>query len=1195
MNLPSPRSSIGLIGLIGLSSSIVCGQLPIVEIRGSDTWLPYAAKTLDSRPDYKVNPANLELSKYGGWKARRHDQGTGFFRVEKINGRWWTIDPEGYLFIHLALNSVNLQYQTSDQIYEMMREHGFNGFGNWTLDGNHVPTDRNVIAESTVKDRIPMAYTPRVLFIGEYRNERLPAGTPRIELPVFDPGFEIRALVYAQEFLPFVNDPHVFGYFSDNELPFRHALRDHLEITNPSDPNYEVAVQFLTARSKTSSNWDQSDADAYMALAGERYYSVVKKAIRSVDTNHMILGSRQHSSEKNNRAFMEIAGQYVDIFSANHYNHWGDRRFETKNMSEWSGRPLMFTEFYVMSSGEGMTAASGAGFHGSNQTARALFYQNFVSTIAESGHVIGFHWFKYNDGLNNVNNTGVINKDGVFYTELLDSMKQVNTQIYDFIDYLDSRPPPDVVLEPEADAYFEGGNNLGTTHELRAKHASSTSFASFRQIYLRFDVSSLQNKIKSAKIVLRSLTSGNQSGFFQAELVEDNTWGETTISSRNAPAGSKLLQTFSDGGSDLEIDVSTVIGTAAAGDGKLSIRIVSTDAFPGIPTYGSREHTDPVARPALMVEYPNTVYWNGADPAGNWGTSGNWSTVSEATMPNPSAVPNAWDDVMFNITSVNADQNLHLGNINQFANSLLFYSTGNTTIARSESEGSEFRSITVGAGGLTLGPDSGNVTISASQRFVELRLADHMSITNHSASSLRFLSNVTAQAGLATKTLMINGSGSGRIEFERAICQESGTTLAVNIHTTGGGIALLCSSSSDFSGGLTLTEGVLAARASDSLGSGSFTINGGTFASLVSNRSFNNSLIINHNFQLGGANVPGSENSTTTFNGPVDLGGSTKTITLASGAAFNGAISNGGLSVEALGKATLTLAGQSDYLGTTRINGGTLRIDGDNSAATGTVNIAADATLGGNGTSGGAVVIAAGGGLDTRITDWTGAAGIGYDDLSVASLNAGSGELKVRVTTTGLTNFTETNRSFTILNSAGGISGFNPAWVGISAPDFQGIGTWALVQEGNSLALQYSAGIADPYLLWADSFDGVDNSKGADPDHDGIKNLMEFVLDGDPVISETNILPTTAANATDFSISYVRREGSKDVNQVIQYSSDLIGWTDVVIPTGAGISNVGVSTVTVGEPAGGTQTVTVKIPCSDSTEVKWFARLVVGP
>lgn len=50
------------------------------------------------RKDLDANPGTSEWSKYGGWKNGPKLQATGSFRVEKVNGKWWMIDPEGYLF-----------------------------------------------------------------------------------------------------------------------------------------------------------------------------------------------------------------------------------------------------------------------------------------------------------------------------------------------------------------------------------------------------------------------------------------------------------------------------------------------------------------------------------------------------------------------------------------------------------------------------------------------------------------------------------------------------------------------------------------------------------------------------------------------------------------------------------------------------------------------------------------------------------------------------------------------------------------------------------------------------------------------------------------------------------------------------------------------------------------------------------------
>ena len=568
---------------ISICGILHAGSLPQSQVYTTGLWLPFNCRTLDWR-DYSVDPANLELSKYGGWKAHQV-AATGFFRVEKIDGRWWAIDPEGYLYVHLAPNSVHLDDFTADEIYQLLPQYGFNGLGCWS--------DNDDIIKSSLKKQTPLAYCPKISFIAEYRRQRV----PRIEMPVFDDEFETYANQLAQGFSSYKNDPHVFGYFSDNELPWRdEGLPAHLAITNPRDKNYITAIEFLTARGKTADNWDTEDQYAYMALMAERYYSVVSAAIRNVDSNHMYIGSRCHSTEKQIEDFIRNAGKYVDVFSMNQYHKWSSRQVEIQNMSEWSGRPLMITEFYAMQ--DMPIVESGAGWLVLDQASRGLFYQNFVSTLAETGYVVGWHWFKFQDDANG--NKGIVDESGNLYTELLNEMQQMNSQLYDFIDYTDSCPDPDVLLFPEADAYFKGGTNYGADSELWVKKAS---FGFQRESYLRFNLSTLKNNIASAKIHLYSLDTGGESGSYRAELVADNTWDEMTITFDNNPSGSTLLYSWSDGGGDVEIDVTSVLLDALGTGNKLSIRIIGTIDNGKIPKYGSRENSNPVARPQLRVYY----------------------------------------------------------------------------------------------------------------------------------------------------------------------------------------------------------------------------------------------------------------------------------------------------------------------------------------------------------------------------------------------------------------------------------------------------------------------------------------------------------------------------------------------------------------------------------------------------------------
>jgi hypothetical protein len=554
----------------------------IAQVKATGQWLNFNCQTLGSLNDYVENPNNLEFSKYGGWKAHQADA-TGFFRVEKINDRWWVIDPEGYLYIHKALNSINLNNHTPDEIYQFLDKYGFNGMGCWS--------NENILA-SSLKETTPMAYCPKISFIAQYRRRR----NPRIEMPVFDDEFETFAKSAADYFLPYKDDPQVFGYFSDNELSWRDdGLPAHLAITDHTDKNYITAVDFLQSRGKTPDNWTKDDQYEYMTVMAERYYSIVSKAIKAVDPNHMYIGTRCHSTERFIENFMINAGKYVDVFSSNRYNRWGERKVELDNMAKWSGRPMIISEFYAM---EEIPDNTGAGWVVKRQADRGPFYQNFVSTFLENGNVVGFHWFKFEDEPNAVSNKGVVNNNGEPYTELLTYMQELNERIYDYIDYVDSRETPDYVLYPEADAYYKNTTNFGTDPELLVKLASSAKFT--RDIYIRFDISSIHPPVESAKIRLNAVLESSESGQYQAELVSDNTWTENGINIENSPAGSTVLATWGSG-DDVEIDVTDELRNALSKDKKLSVRIISTLNNGNIPGYGSREHSNPNARPKLFV------------------------------------------------------------------------------------------------------------------------------------------------------------------------------------------------------------------------------------------------------------------------------------------------------------------------------------------------------------------------------------------------------------------------------------------------------------------------------------------------------------------------------------------------------------------------------------------------------------------
>jgi autotransporter-associated beta strand protein len=253
--------------------------------------------------------------------------------------------------------------------------------------------------------------------------------------------------------------------------------------------------------------------------------------------------------------------------------------------------------------------------------------------------------------------------------------------------------------------------------------------------------------------------------------------------------------------------------------------------------------------------------------------------------------------------------------------------------------------------------------------------------------------------------------------------------------------------------------------------------------------------------------------------------------------------SNAPTSLTKNGTNTWSITATNTYTGTTRINAGILRIDGDNSAATGSITVAATGSLGGNGSSGGQVILESGGGLAVRITDWTGAPGTGYHDLAVASLDAAAVPMSVTIDTSGLSNFTDSGKSFTILNTSGGITNFAPANVTVTAPGFPGTGYWTLAQSGNALVLTYALG--GNFSTWA-SANGISGEPATgDFDKDGLTNFVEYALGLNPTVS--SVPPGTFTEGTLSFTKGIEARANGDATYEIEQSTTLGTWT-VVVP-----------------------------------------------
>lgn len=210
-------------------------------------------------PDY--------FSRWGGWKARKLSEGTGFFTTQEEGGRWWLVDPDGYAFWSAGVDCFGLT--TASNLYARLEIARFEGLENalsWIPDRvgkfkeifredvtrrkwepekgkfiNYVVANliRTFGSESWLESWAEIAFAElrRLRFntVGNWSNWeeakkiQFPYVRPLVhranrapfiyrDFPdVFHPGFPQDAVDYAQTLEATADDPAFIGYFLMNE------------------------------------------------------------------------------------------------------------------------------------------------------------------------------------------------------------------------------------------------------------------------------------------------------------------------------------------------------------------------------------------------------------------------------------------------------------------------------------------------------------------------------------------------------------------------------------------------------------------------------------------------------------------------------------------------------------------------------------------------------------------------------------------------------------------------------------------------------------------------------------------------------------------------------------------------------------------------------------------------------------------
>lgn len=423
------------------------------KTKPSSPWQDYPTRLVGNLPDYQSG-SDGALSTYGGMPSRA-GKATGFFHTEKSGRRWWLVDPEGHPFLHVAVVAVaapggkdSPKESWAETATELLHSNGFNGTGAWS--------DTAALRAS----KRPVAYTKIWNFMSSYGSKRGGMyqksghmGYPGDCIFVFDPQFPAFCDEYAKQLVATKNDPWLVGHFSDNELPFLNKTLDHFMQLPKTDPGRKAVDQWLTER-RVKHPGDTTLTDQkrqeFLGFVTERYLQITTAAIRKHDPNHLCLGPRFDFQALKSQTVFEAAGRHLDVIAVNYYHQWSPDPEQVKNWVAWSGKPFLVTEWYAKGMDSGMANTTGAGFVVKTQADRGRFYQNFTLGLLESGGCVGWHWFKYRDNDPNAkgadpsnidSNKGIVNLALEPYMPLIESMHELNRQVYSLADYFDKRQP----------------------------------------------------------------------------------------------------------------------------------------------------------------------------------------------------------------------------------------------------------------------------------------------------------------------------------------------------------------------------------------------------------------------------------------------------------------------------------------------------------------------------------------------------------------------------------------------------------------------------------------------------------------------------------------------------------------------------------------------------------------------------------
>lgn len=384
-------------------------------------------------------------SRYGGWKERR-EKASGFFRTAEVGGRWWLVDPDGYLFYSIGIDCVRYQSPTrvagrekvfaklpqgSDERTDFYRANATLRYGeeNFVESWKVMQSRRlqswgfNTVANWSDPAMWEGATVPFVVNLNIGKSGKNWHRFPDVYSEEFLQTIEAEANVQCSRFR---DEPFLIGYFTGNEerWPHRHFIDLILNDTEPT-----ATQQFI--RQFLSENGDTPASREHLTeVLSRQYFKSVVEAISKADPNHLILGIRWAGGNAPD-AVMK-ANDVFDVFSLNFYRFQPSSEL-IQHLHQLTGLPLMIGEFHFGAVDRGYAPAL---VMVKDQKERGVAYRYYMERAAAMPELVGAHYFQFVDqpvtgrfdGENY--NFGFVTQLDIPYSEMVASARITHSRIY---------------------------------------------------------------------------------------------------------------------------------------------------------------------------------------------------------------------------------------------------------------------------------------------------------------------------------------------------------------------------------------------------------------------------------------------------------------------------------------------------------------------------------------------------------------------------------------------------------------------------------------------------------------------------------------------------------------------------------------------------------------------------------------------